>query len=157
MSKRTASWLPDALYRSIMKYMPIMTVDVLFLNPSRDLVLLGRRTKKPLRGSLYSFGGRLLKNESFADAAVRHAKRELGIHISKKNLIVGGVLNEVFRDSIYPGINAHTVNVYFGYRLRGNELFGLDTQHSECAWVSVQTRTLHPYMKEKIKNIFAAL
>lgn len=152
MTFKTKQWMSDALYKQILQHVPVATVDIVFFNRNKDAVLLGRRSRKPLVGQYYTIGGRMLKGESFENAALRQAKRELGLTIQKKNLHFAGAVSERFRDSIYPGVRAHTVNIYFAYRLRGTEQVTLDGQHSSYAWVPITQKNLHPFVREKIKG-----
>jgi len=147
------NWLDEKIYKEIMANAPICTVDVIFFNPSKDQVLLGKRNNQPLSGEYYSIGGRLEKNEEFLDCAVRQAKRELGIEIFPDQLIFGGVINEIWPNSKYSGVNYHTVNIYYGYLLNGDEKPVLDQQHSACHWLTVTDESLHPKLQEKIQNL----
>lgn len=143
-------WIPDDQYKVFMAQLPICTVDIIYFDKSKQRVLLFKRLNKPLKGKYYSSGGRMMKNETFEDCAVRQAKNELGIKINKKKLVFGGVINEIHSESIYPNTSYHCVNVYFGYELR-NKKIKLDSQHSVAQWVSIGNTKLHPFIKEKIK------
>jgi colanic acid biosynthesis protein WcaH len=144
-------------YRVIMKHCPICTVDVLLFDKSKDHILLCQRRNEPLKGVFFTPGGRLLKNEYFEDAALRQVKKELGVTIQKKDLIFGGVLNEVHENSIFRGINYHSVNVYFAVVLPRMRRVRLDEQHERCQWFSVYTRTLNPLVRQKIRSVLHRL
>lgn len=138
------------LYNIIVRRVPICSVDILFFDGRFRHVLLCKRKNNPLKGVYYSAGGRLLRFEHFNEAAVRKANEELGIVVSPRKLIFGGVLNEIFNKS------RHNVNVYYGCVLRDpKQKFRLDSQHSECRWFSVFDRHLHCYIKTKIRNILS--
>ena len=148
--------LPLERYRSLMEDGPIATVDVLFFNSERTKTLLGKRTNEPYAGEWYSFGGRLLKNEEFADAALRIAQQEVGVSLSKEDLRQAGIINEVNPNSIFEGINYHAVNVYFACIL-DDRAYTLDTQHNEARWIDVNETALRGFVREKIAGALRAL
>ncbi|MFA6391463.1 MAG: NUDIX domain-containing protein [Patescibacteria group bacterium] len=145
------SWIADNKYKEFMEELPICTVDILFFNHNKQSVLLLKRVNKPLKNAYFSPGGRMIKNETFEDCAVRQAKTELGLKIDKKKLVFGGVINEIHKESIYPKTNYHCVNVYFGYVLTKTKI-KLDSQHSSAEWFLVGNKKLHPLIKAKIKS-----
>lgn len=159
MAKRKTVWLKDSLYRQYMKNSPICTVDVLFFDKSKKKILLCKRVNKPLKNKFFSIGGKLLKNESFLDGAIRQAKKELNIKLKPRELIFGGVIGEIHNNSIYKGINYHTVNVYWGCILDNvkKNNFKLDNQHTKYRWFSVKSSRFHPFIKEKMANLISKL
>ena len=143
------------LFHNIVKNIPICTTDVVMFSSNRKKVLFGRRANAPLKGRYYSFGGRLLKNESFVNGAVRNAEQELNLKIKKKKLMFGGVVNEIFSNSIYSDTNYHAVNIYWGYILdiKEENKITLDGQHTSCRWFNISDKKLHPYLKERINSL----
>lgn len=143
-------------YRAAMEELPIVTIDVVFLNPEKTKILLGKRTNEPYAGQFYSFGGRFYKNESFLEAAGRIAKQELGLLIPPERLLFAGVLNEINDSSIFEGVNYHAVDVYFVCIIE-DEAVQLDSQHSEVQWFPVDEPNLHPNVRARISGALAAL
>jgi colanic acid biosynthesis protein WcaH len=143
--------IPLERYRTAMEDMPIVTIDVLFLNPEKTKILLGRRINEPYAGKFYSFGGRLFKNEALLDAARRIAKEEVGIALAPDDLTFHGIVNEINPSSIFEGVNYHTVDVYFVCTIT-DEAVTPDSQHSEMQWFSVDDPDLHPNVKARIKG-----
>ncbi len=154
--RRIVGKLPLELYRTAMENLPIMTVDVIFLNHDKTKILLGRRTNEPYAGQFYSFGGRLYKNENFLDAACRIGKQELDLSIPPDALLYAGVLNEINDSSIFEGVNYHAVDVYFVHML-SDEVVVLDSQHSEKRWFSVDDDDIHPNVRARIEGALKAL
>ncbi len=148
--------LPLERYRAAMEDLPIVTVDVLFFNPARTKILLGRRVNEPYAGEFYSFGGRLYKNEDFFEAASRIAKQEVGLDIPASELMFAGVLNEINPSSIFEGVNYHTVDVYFAHTLE-DEAVQLDSQHNETRWFPINSPDLHPNVRARIDGVLRAL
>jgi colanic acid biosynthesis protein WcaH len=148
------NWIKPEEYQEIMARCPVCTVDVIFFNPEKTQVLIGKRNNEPLRGEYFSIGGRLQKNEELLTAACRQAKRELGLEINPAGLVFGGVINEIFDNSPFPGINYHTVNLYYGYILPSGQEIKLDSQHSEVVWFHLTKQDeLHPFLQERINQL----
>lgn len=137
-------------YREILDITPVCTVDVLFFNKDKTKTLLFKRVNEPMKGIYFSIGGRLLKNESLKDGAVRQAFREIGIQIARENLISGGTQEEFHPTSIFDGVSYHAVGVFYGYVLDNADIT-LDNQHSDYQWFHVSDETIHPLIKSKIK------
>lgn len=148
--------IPLERYRAAMEDLPIVTIDVLFFNPEKTKLLLGKRVNEPYADEFYSFGGRLYKNENLFDAACRIAKEELGIIRTPDELTYGGIINEINPSSIFDGVNYHTLDVYFACAL-ADETVQFDGQHSEMQWFSVDDETLHPNVKIRIEGSLRAL
>lgn len=153
---RIGGALPLDRYRAVMEELPIVTIDVIFLNPDKTKTLLGKRVNEPYAGIFYSFGGRLYKNEDFVDAACRVAKTETGISLTPSDITFAGVLNEINDSSIFEGVNYHTVDVYFVCTIK-DEAVSLDSQHSEMRWFSISDPNLHPNLKARIAGALKAL
>lgn len=145
--------LPLATYRKILDITPVCTVDVLFFNSTKTKTLLFKRENDPLKGVYFSMGGRLGKNETLEDCAVRQAFKETGISIKKSKLTFGGVQEEIHPNSIFKNVSYHAVDTFYGYILK-NESVKLDSQHSDSKWFSVTDKTLHPFIKAKISALF---
>lgn len=149
--------VPQNIYRVLMEFSPICTIDVIFFNPEGTRVLLGKRVNAPYQGLLYTFGGRLRKNETLEEAAVRIAKNEIGITITQKDVVFGGLDNEISDSSVVPGINYHAVALYFSGTIPENTPVELDLQHSEYQWVAVSDPTIHPSIQPRILNALRAI
>ena len=152
--------LSSEMYATILQSMPIATVDVLIFSSDLHRTLLFNRTSRPARHWLYSIGGRVLHNEPLRDAATRKLRQEIPMiyeRITGSDLVLGGVMDEIFEDSAIPRINSHCVNAVFGYVLPSlikessllHHAIG-DEQHSQARWCAVDDQGLHPYMQRKV-------
>jgi colanic acid biosynthesis protein WcaH len=135
---------------------PIVTVDVMFLNPERTKLLLGKRTNEPYKDEYFSFGGRLYKNEEFIDAARRIAKEELGLDIPASELTCAGVTADFGDSSIFEGVHYHSVDIFYVCTI-GDVDFSLDAQHSDTKWFSLSDTTLHLFVQNRITGVKKAL
>lgn len=156
MNQVNNQYFSNELYHQIVASVPICTVDVLFFDPDLKSILLFQRTNEPLAGQYFAAGGRLFKNEQLLSAAVRQMYLELGLKVNPDQLWFGGVINEIFDNSAFPGINYHTLNTFFGYILDVQTPLKLDTQHSQAHWFPVDDPNLHLFMQTKIEQTLAS-
>ena len=147
-----ADMIDEKTYAAIMDVLPIVTVDVVPFNEAFEKILLFERRNKPVRYEYYSPGGRLLKNETFMEGAVRQCRRELGLDIEKEKLIPGGAINEIWGESSFENVTYHAVNIFFGYVLPQHEFASLrlDAQHCGYKWFDVTDPSMHPNVKERV-------
>lgn len=96
------------LYSKIHELLPISCLDIVIIDDGK--VLLVKRNRKPAEGQYWLPGGRILRNESFADAAKRLVLGETGLHINAVETL--GVDNLIFTDDPFGhGQGTHTVTV----------------------------------------------
>lgn len=145
--------LPLERYRQLMDDGPIVTVDVMFLNPERTKLLLGKRINEPYKDEYFSFGGRLYKNEAFIDAACRITKEELGLDIPASELTFAGVTADFGDSSIFEGVNYHSVDIFYVCTITEDLNVSLDAQHSDVKWFSLDDTTLHPFVQNRIQGV----
>ncbi len=144
--------IPTKKYQGILEVMPICAVDVVFFNKDKTKTLLFKRLNEPLKGTYFSIGGRLLKNEKLEDCAVRQALREAGVQIQKDQLVLGGLQEEIHGASVFGEISYHAIDIFYGFVLDKEEI-KLDDQHSDYRWFSVSDETLHPFIKTKVASL----
>ncbi len=149
--------VPAETYRMLLEFSPVCTVDVVFFNPKKTLTLLGKRVNNPYKDTMYTFGGRLRKNETFKKAAVRISEKETGIVMRAPDLTFVKVEDEINDSSIFEGVNYHAVALYFACVISEDTKVILDAQHSAYAWVPVTDLNLHPNIKNRIANSLKAL
>ncbi len=157
VQKLETSDVPAETYRTLLEFSPVCTVDVVFFNPEKTLTLLGKRVNNPFKDTLYTFGGRLRKNETFKEAAVRISEKETGIVLRESDLIFVNVEDEINDSSIFEGVNYHAVALYFTCIISEDTKVTLDAQHSISAWTSVTDPDLHQNIKNRISNSLRAL
>lgn len=144
-------FISDLIYKEIMRKMPITTVDVVFLN--KDKILLFKRNNEPVKNVFFTMGGRIIKGESFIECAERQVKTELGIKIDPKKLKFIGVTQDNHKNSTFKGISYYSITIFYTYEIEKAPDLKLDFQHSEYKWFSMKDKTLHPHIKERIKQI----
>jgi ADP-ribose pyrophosphatase YjhB (NUDIX family) len=91
-------FLPNEIYSQLVLNTVVCCVDILLVNTATKQCLLVLRCSEPVKGVWWLPGGRLLKGETFFDAAKRKAKEETGL-TSVKPIQVLGVWNTFFPTS----------------------------------------------------------
>ncbi len=143
--------VPAIEYENFMDKFPLCTVDVLIFDEKRR-VLLFRRTNEPYKGDYFTPGGRLFKNETLVDCALRQLKNEVGITVDKDSLDFVGVVNEVNPDSIFPDVNYHSVNIVFSLLIESSIVsIKLDSQHSDFKWFDTSAPNINSLVVKKIE------
>lgn len=151
----TNMFIEKDLYMSILRCMPIPTVDILFVNTEWKL-LLGKRNNEPLMWIYYIPGGRVNKWEISLDTAKRKAFEELGIAIDVSGLRFIGVYDDIFENSAFEGISTHCIPVTYLYQLNTTEESTLslwDSQHSDLRFFSLDDPSLHKMVKMRIMDM----
>jgi len=146
------NYVPDEIYKTLMGFGPICAVDIVFFNEEKTKTLLGKRVNDPYKNLFYTFGGRLRKNETLENAAVRIAESETGVILTKSDLIFAGAGNEISDSSIFGRTNYHAVVLYFGCIIPSSTKIHLDEQHSTYKWVDVSDVTIHKSIQPRIAN-----
>ena len=146
-------FIPHETYQTILENMPVCTVDVLFFNSDKTKTLLFKRNNEPLKGEYFSMGGRLKKDETFEECAIRQTKLETGLDIDPGKVIFVGVQRENYPNSAFGETSYCAIDLYFGYIINDeNTDLVLDSQHDESRWFFVDDSSLHPYLKSKIEQ-----
>lgn len=105
--------IPTNIYRSVVRWLPIPTVDVVIITPNRKKALVGYRRSRPAKNCWYTIGGRLQKHEPLAERALRALREEAGVSLVKKQLRLACVIEEEFPNSAWGRMSTHCLNVFF--------------------------------------------
>ena len=110
------------LYDFILRFVPILTVDIIVKNKGRYLLV--KRNNEPLKGWCYIPGGRVFKGETMIGAAKRKLKEETGL--IAQSLKLYGYSEGLFKES-------HTTSIVFICdKFKGK--VKLDSQSSSYKW-----------------------
>lgn len=136
--------IDQPLYTKIHELMPIACIDLVIMRNGK--ILLIKRDREPARNQFWLPGGRILRGESFVEAAKRIAKSEVGLSVSKLTNI--GIGNLVFQEEPFGhGRGTHTVS--FIYKCQaGKGTPSLDNNHIDFQWWDGMTGKHHPYVKD---------
>lgn len=150
MSCQLKMEISSRTYFTILRHVPLVTVDIIILSADRKKTLVGLRKNKPARYTWYSIGGRLQKHESFIHCAIRQLQIDLGLKISLSRLKFIGIKSEEFPDSSHGKVSTHNINLFFGLIMNQNSFMAND-QHSKIDWLSIHDGRIHPYVRQKIR------
>ena len=133
---------------------PVACIDIVLFNEDRTQVLLFKRTNDPSQGICSPPGGCIQKGETFAEAATRKMKEELGITLRSEELTKPRVIEELWPNSAFPNISYHAITIFFGYTLTKEEAntITLDHQHNARQWFNVDDPSIHPYIQKRIRR-----
>jgi colanic acid biosynthesis protein WcaH len=130
--------VPRAAFRTLVRWAPIVSIDLIFLNRAGE-VLLGYRSNRPAKDKWFVPGGRVFKGERIPDAMVRIARQETGIEIRPAAAAFVGVYEHFYRNSVFGrsrNLPTHYVVLAFEIRVRGDAEPCADSQHRRLAWFS---------------------
>ena len=116
-------------------------------------ILLGKRNNEPLKGTWFTPGGRIYKNESWQNALLRIVGMELGLRdIGVGEFSLMGVWDHFYNNStLDQNTSTHYVNLPHYAELKSKPPIALDDQHSEFMWFDLSVVTndekCHLYMR----------
>lgn len=140
--------IPEKIYREIRRFVPVICVDVVITDGKK--LLLAKRTNQPERNKWWIPGGRILKNETLKNAAVRLLREEIGL---KGKIVRFLGFEELFHSPGYfPGANAHNIVFAFKIKISGGKKPTLDGQNSNAEWFSKINTSWHPYVKKVLRK-----
>ncbi len=148
--------IPKTTYTSIVRWLPIPTVDVVILTPDKKKTLVGYRMNRPAQHCWYTIGGRLQKHESIRSRAVRALREETGLTVKPAQLKLIGVLDEEFPDSAWGRMGTHCLSVYFALTISQRPV-KINSEHSKLDWLPVNSKKIHKLARTKITNAIATL
>jgi len=143
------SHIPLELYKQIHASVPIACVDVVVIKDEE--VLLCHRQNKPAQGEWWFPGGRVLKGETLAEAAVRKMGEETGLTLALGEQL--GTTETVFPDGPFGG-PTHTINTVFVATTTDSSPT-LDAQHDQWRWFSGPSDDFTDYVNTFIEKGFS--
>lgn len=147
-------YLNDEYFQTVVQNMPLVSFDFIIKNNAAH-ILLGKRKNRPARGYWFVPGGRICKNESFADAFKRLTLAELGQNFSIDEAVFLGAFEHLYVDSVF-GSESSTHYVVLAYELSMNhplDSLPLD-QHDKYQWFSINDLLEDNNVHENTKAYF---
>lgn len=127
--------LDNKKFLEIIDSTPLISID-LILEDGDGKILLGKRVYRPAQGYWFVPGGRVMKNETLADAMKRISSTELGFTTDITDTQLQGTYDHIYDDNRFAveGINTHYV--VLAYKLSTIDELAVTTnqQHSEIRW-----------------------
>lgn len=144
--ERQKGSIPYWRYREIVENLPICCVDLIVHVDCRYLLAL--RANEPEKGQWWFPGGRMIKDESFEEAALRLAKQELSLGIEFERVV--GVYNYLSDKSAFSEVSSHGVNVVVLVRpwtYAYSSTIVLDDQHTQWYMADRILEESHEYIR----------
>jgi len=143
-------YLPITTFKTIIENTPLVSIDLIVENTQGEF-LLGYRNNRPAQGFWFVPGGRILKDESMADAFKRLTLNELGTAFELYQAKLIGPFDHFYDDNV-TGTDFSTHYVAIGYQLVVDELPKLpQEQHSEYKWLTQEQlladKTVHKHSR----------
>lgn len=140
--------IPEAEWRTVVRNVPIVSVDLVVLDDGG--VLLGRRENDPARGEWFVPGGRVRKDETLADAVHRIAADELGVDVTVERRL--GAYEHFWEESEFEDVpTKHYLANGFVVRPTDGALTP-DDQHAELRTFEPPFPDLHPYVEAYLRD-----
>lgn len=123
------SFIQTELYKQIIEVLPVLCVDIVIKNPRGECLLI-KRANEPKKGHWWVIGGRVLKGETCAEAAIRKIREEVSLNV--KDVVPIGYF-ELINDAHPFGMKTpyHTVSVVYEAFVDYNQEVRLDNQSIE--------------------------
>ena len=96
------------LYKKIVDSVPLLTVDIIV--KYQDKYVLVKRKNEPLKDFYWVMGGRVYKDESLWESAMRKVYEEIGCRVSDLEMV--GVYEDSYSESAF-GVPTHTASIVF--------------------------------------------
>ena len=139
-------FLDKEVFSTVIESTPLVSIDLIVKNSSGQ-VLLGQRLNRPAKGFWFVPGGRILKDESLADAFRRLTKDELGTEFAIDQAVMQGPYDHFYDDNVFGDkFSTHYVAIAYvlqldigleslpaGVQHQGYEWFDLDVLEADCA------------------------
>lgn len=128
------TFIPKEEYENILKWLPILCVDCVITHEGKCLLL--RRTNDPAKGQYWFPGGRIQKNETIRDAAVRKAREETKLHCHYDKII--SIEETMFPKEGDMTCDVHTVNICCHLIAISPEEIKIDNCHDDYVWANIE-------------------
>lgn len=152
-------FLDQKTFETVIDSTPLVSIDLVVLNEHNE-ALLGQRLNRPAEGFWFVPGGRILKNESLANAFERLTLNELGIKVKLSTAELLGPYDHFYDDCVFNDkIKTHYVAIAYVLRLTKQQLdaLPLNEQHAAYKWLSFDELLKSPAVHKHTKWYFEAL
>jgi len=142
--------LDPQTFKSVIENTPLVSIDLCLI--CNGQILLGKRRNEPLKGTWFTPGGRIHKNETWQDALLRIAEVELGLSgIAVEDFALMGMWDHFYSNSaLDQNTSTHYVILPHYAEFKSKPQIALDDQHGECKWFDLSVvsndEKFHPYI-----------
>ena len=138
-------------FKTVIENTPLVSIDLCLI--CNGQVLLGKRRNEPLKGTWFTPGGRIHKNETWRDALLRIAEVELGLSdIAVEGFSLTGMWDHLYNNSaLDQNTSTHYVNLPHYAEFKSKPQITLDDQHGDFKWFDLgvvsSDEKFHPYIR----------
>lgn len=145
-------FLDKDTFATVIASSPLVSIDLVVINHLGQ-ALLGQRLNKPAKDDWFVPGGRIVKNESLADAFKRLTLDELGSQFSIDEATLLGPYDHFYRDCVFgDDICTHYVAIAYVLKL-DHQLTNLPLhiQHAQYQWFDIDAllQAVHVHVHSK--------
>lgn len=148
-------FLDKATFSTVIKSTPLVSIDLVIKN-KQGQALLGQRLNRPAKNYWFVPGGRILKNESLAQAFERLTQEELGQAIPIEESTLLGPYDHFYTDNVFgDDFSTHYVAIAYVIELE-NDLgqLPMNVQHGKYQWFSLNELMADELVHINTKNYF---
>ena len=150
--------LGKASFMEVVKYTPLVAIDLVIRNPAGK-ILLGLRNNEPAKNYWFVPGGRIYKDETMTKAFRRITREELGQEREMREGCFLGVYEHHYSDNFAqePGFGTHYV--VLGYEMDLQETLPElpNAQHRQYQWVNERGLRQMPEVHDCTKAYFSEM
>lgn len=149
-------FLPRDDFAQVIRHTPLVSIDLIVRDES-DRVLVGLRVNRPARGTWFTPGGRINKDERMDDAFLRISHAELGRPIPRGAASLLGVYEHHYDDNALeiPGVSTHYVVIAYQLYVNAASLVLPAEQHEEFRWMDPDELCNDEAVHQNTKAYFA--
>jgi len=142
-------------FEHIIRLTPLVSIDLVVRSPD-GWVLVGHRRNEPAKGSFFTTGGRITKNETLAAAFRRISVAELGVAKRIEEARFLGVYEHFYptNNPGRPGFGTHYVVLAYELTAPPHDWRLPNDQHGEFAWLTVAELLQSPQVHQYVKAYF---
>lgn len=152
-------FLDKETFTTVIKNTPLVSIDLVVKN-KHGQALLGQRLNKPAKGFWFVPGGRILKDESMADAFKRLTLDELGQVFTIEQAKLLGPFDHFYNDHVFSDdcsdeFGTHYIAIAYVLTL-DTELkqLPLNIQHGNYLWFTIDDLLQSDNVHQHTKNYF---
>lgn len=148
-------FLDKETFSAVIESTPLVSIDLVVKN-KHGQALLGQRLNRPAKGFWFVPGGRILKNESLADAFKRLTLEELGQEFSIDQANLLGPYDHFYQDNVFgDAFSTHYVAIAYVLTLETKlKQLPVNIQHDTYQWLDIETLLLDANVHQNTKNYF---
>ena len=152
---RINMFLNKEIFSTVIESTPLVSIDLVVKN-KHGQALLGQRLNRPAKNYWFVPGGRILKNESLADAFKRLTAEELGQTFSIEEAQLLGPFDHFYNDNVFGDVfSTHYVAIAYELTLETElEQLPLNIQHESYQWFNIDDLFRNDNVHQNTKNYF---